>query len=107
MINNILPGIELSIRLPNIYYGPYDYGNIEKRKLVEFYGTYWHADPRFFDKDHKHLQKNQSAAQIQSRDQAKRTYAINQGFTIFVIWEHDWYKNKASVLEHIKGYWNE
>lgn len=101
----LLEDLQLSIRLPNPHIGPYDYGNLITKKLVEFYGTYWHADPRFFKNDHMFTQKNQTADQIHSRDQAKRTYAINQGFQVFVIWEHDWCKNKATVLRNIKEWY--
>lgn len=102
-----IENLELSIKLTNEFYGPYDYGNLDQKKLIEFYGTYWHADPRFFEKDHTLKQKQQSAEMIWSRDQAKRSYATNLGFKIFVIWEHDWRKNKQQLKENVIRWWNE
>jgi hypothetical protein len=105
-LSKLLNDLFLSVKLDHIYYGPFDYGNLDKKKLIEFYGTYWHADPRFFNKNDIISQKKQTAQQIQSRDQAKRTYAINLGYSVFVIWEHDWYKNKQNLLTNIVKWWN-
>lgn len=106
-IENHLDQIEMSIRLDNPYYGPFDYGNLEKKKLIEFYGSYWHCDPRFYSEDYVCRQKGLTAKQIRTRDQAKRKYATNQGYQVFVIWEHDWRKNKEKILENITRWWNE
>lgn len=102
-----IPDIDISIRLENLYYGPYDFGNKQKRKLIEFYGTYWHTDPRKYDDSFYHLQRRQTARQIKSRDQAKRTYAQNSGYAVFVLWEYDWKKNKDLIIEDLKRFWNE
>lgn len=102
-----LTTLQQSVRLDNIYYGPYDYGNVSEKKLIEFYGTYWHADPRFYDSHTMFLQKKQTAAQIWARDQAKRTFATNKGFCVYIIWEHDWRKNKQQTIENILRWWDE
>lgn len=106
-IKNILPLIEMSIRLENPYYGPYDFGNIHKKKLIEFYGTYWHTDPRFYVDEYIRKQGNLTAKKIRERDQAKRTYAENNGYSVFIIWEYDWKNNKEIVIENLKRWWNE
>ena len=64
-----------------------------------------HADPRFFEADHFFSQKNQTSAQIRARDQAKRTYALSNGFDIQIIWEHDWRKNKQQVITELLKWW--
>lgn len=107
VLKNVINNIELSVRLDNPYYGPFDYGSIEKRKLIEFYGTYWHADPRFFDSSKFFNQKKMTAKKIWARDQAKRSYATNQGYQVFVIWEHDWCKNKEKTVNNIIRWWND
>lgn len=103
----VLTNLELSVILDNPHYGPYDYGNLDFKKLIEFYGTYWHADPRFYDSDHILTQKNQTSSQIQARDRAKQTYATNRGYKVYVIWEHDWRKNKQQTITNILRWWNE
>jgi hypothetical protein len=102
----LLQNLEISVRLSNPHYGPYDFGNLSKKKLIEFYGTYWHADPRFFEASHFFSQKNQTSAQIRARDQAKKSYALSNGFELQVIWEHDWQKNKQQVINNLTIWWN-
>jgi hypothetical protein len=102
----LMKDLEISVRLNNPYYGPYDFGNLSKKKLIEFYGTYWHADPRFFEADQFFSQKKQTASQIHARDQAKRSYATSRGFKLQVIWEHDWRKNKQQVINNLITWWN-
>lgn len=106
-LSNIIDCLQLSVKLDNAYYGPFDYGSLERKKLIEFYGTYWHADPRFYSSNFVCRQKNMSAKQIHSRDQAKRTYAMNQGYKVFIIWEHDWRKSKEKTINNIIKWWNE
>lgn len=104
-LKEVLADLELAVRLNNPYIGPYDYGNLPRKKLIEFYGSYWHADPDLYDKDFYISQKDQSASMIWSRDQAKRTYANNQGYEVFVIWEKAWYKDKETIINEIKEWY--
>jgi len=106
-IKSILQGIQLSVRLHNPHYGPFDYGNLEKKKLIEFYGTYWHADPRFYKESTYHYQRRMTFSKIRSRDQAKRTFALNNEYSVFVIWEYDWLKNKIETIQRLKDFWDE
>lgn len=103
----IIPELEQQISIGHPYYNPYDFGSVHKRKLIEFYGTYWHCDPRQFTEEFLVRQRNMTAKEIRSRDQAKRSLAINQGFKVFVIWELDWVCNKTQVLENLSRWWNE
>lgn len=106
-IKGILQNIQLSVRLHNPHYGPFDYGNLEKKKLIEFYGTYWHADPRFYEESTYHYQRRMTFGKIRSRDQAKRTFALNNEYSVFVIWEYDWSKNKIETIQRLKDFWND
>jgi hypothetical protein len=101
----VMPDLQLSFRLDNPHIGPYDYGDPSRKKLIEFYGSYWHADPDLYDRDFYFKQKGQHAYFIWSRDQAKRTYANNQGYEVFVIWEKAWYKDKETVINEIKEWY--
>lgn len=105
-LSTVLPGISQSIRLYNPYYGPYDFGSLERKKLIEFYGSYWHADPLMYEPKHFFKQKNMTASLIWSRDSAKRTYAEDRGFSVYVIWESRWRKEKASIIADLKAWWS-
>lgn len=106
-LSNFLIDLDSQVSLNHPYIAPFDMGNLERKKLIEFYGTYWHCDPRFFHESFYHPQKQMSSKAIRSRDQAKRTYATSQGYQILVIWEHDWKYEKESVLNQVKKWWND
>lgn len=63
----------------------YDFYFPAIRALVEVHGTFWHADPRFYQLD--------SLSAIQYRnianDQRKFDCATQHGFQLLVFWEHD------------------
>lgn len=93
--------------IKNHYFKPFDMGNHTHKKLIEVYGTYWHCDPRFYNEDYFHIQKNQTAKEIRSRDQSKRTYALNQGYEVYIIWEIDWNHNQQEVIDNVIKWWND
>ncbi len=64
---------------------------IEDLKLIiEYNGTYWHYDPRFYEPDHFEDRRNEFAWQIWERDQEKENIATNNGYKFFTIWQYDW-----------------
>ena len=68
----------------------------DKRILIECQGTYWHADPRFFN--YENLDKRQKDHII--KDEIKREFAKNHNFKLLEIWEYDIRKlQNFSVLE--------
>lgn len=75
---------------------PYDVFVIQKNMLIEFNGTYWHRDPRFYQSD-------DSAKVIWERDENKKLTAETNGYIIKTIWQHDWEtcKNKSEFVERI------
>jgi hypothetical protein len=95
------------INLGSAYYSAFDCGSVERKKVIEFYGSYWHADPRTYSPDDFHIQKQQAAKMIWSRDRAKRTYAMNLGYKVFICWEMDYYEDRDRMIQAIKRWWNE
>lgn len=66
--------------------GPYVYDFLlPDRLLVEVHGTYWHADPRFYEG--KVLTPDQRRNQLHDLD--KRLFAAGRGFRLKVVWETD------------------
>lgn len=55
--------------------------------IIEYNGTYWHQDPRFYTSE-KQLQKNNS-------DIIRYNYQLSIGYRVAVIWEHD--DNEKSI----------
>jgi len=63
---------------------PYDFYIESLNLIIEFNGTYWHRDPRFYTDD---VFKGKS---IWERDRLKMETAKNKGFKTLVIWQYDW-----------------
>lgn len=103
----LLPGLTTQVKLLNrSKYNAFDYGCIQSKRLIEFYGTYWHVDPRMYPDDYMHPQKHRTAKSIRARDRAKLTTAMNQGFDVFVIWEYDWTTDRENVINRVTEWWN-
>lgn len=67
---------------------PYDFYIESLNLIIEFNGTYWHRDPRFYTDD---IFKGMS---IWERDRLKMETAKNKGFKTLVIWQYDWETTK-------------
>ena len=77
-----------------IYYYDFVYGN----KIIEFNGTYWHCDPRVYDKSHI-IKGEKRAIEIWERDLQKTKLAIDNGYKIFHVWEIDYIENKDGIIK--------
>lgn len=74
----------------------------EINKIIEFNGTYWHADPRFYRGDYYHQKKKKNAKQIWEEDEKRIKDLEELGYDVEVIWEHDYKKynqKKETILE--------
>jgi G:T-mismatch repair DNA endonuclease (very short patch repair protein) len=66
--------------------GPYVYDFLlPDRLLIEVHGTYWHADPRFYEG--KMLTPDQRSNRLHDID--KRLFAAGRGYRLKVVWEAD------------------
>lgn len=84
---NILENREIDIYLPELKIG------------FEFDGTFWHADPRFYKPDD--LIKEQTAAQIWEKDEAKNKLAESLGIKLIRIKEYDWINDNDNIKKYI------
>ncbi len=64
--------------------------------LLEFNGTYWHRDPRFY-------KATEDVVQVWNNDTEKHKLAIDLGYKVHVVWQHDWEKckDKPAMIESI------
>jgi len=63
----------------------FDFYLPDTNTLVEVHGTFWHADPRFYD--HNNLSKTQRRNVENDKRKAQR--AERDGYKLRIIWEHD------------------
>lgn len=74
--------------------------------LIEINGTWWHADPRKYDKN-SILYRGKSAQEIWDYDKNKIEAANKCGYIIFSIWENEIIKNFDSTINFIKNIFNQ
>jgi len=67
--------------------------------LIEFNGTYWHLDPRFYSTEYSDNSRN--STEIWNRDLQKRNIAIENGYELIVVWQSDWETNQDNELKRV------
>lgn len=60
-----------------------------RNKVIEIYGTYWHCDPRKYDKDYFNKSVKMTAEEIWKRDDARTKYLEMLGYQVEIKWEND------------------
>jgi hypothetical protein len=61
---------------------PFDVYIKNTNTLIEFNGTFWHRDPRFYTEEEGKC--------FWDKDKLKIDNAIKCGYTVKTIWQHDW-----------------
>lgn len=67
------------------------------KKIIEFNGDYWHANPKFYDKDFI-LKGNITAENRWKIDEEKIKLAESRGYEVLVIWESDFIENSEHII---------
>ena len=75
----------------------YLYDFVYEDKIIEFNGTYWHADPRFYNLASSPIGKK-TAGYVWERDARKASVAAKNGYRILYVWEADYESNKTEVI---------
>lgn len=81
----------------------YDLANCKTKKIVEFNGDFWHANPKKYSAldiiGIRH--KNVVASVIWEEDAKKIALAENEGYQVKVIWESEYRKNPDAVSRQV------
>ena len=64
----------------------YDFAISDTNILIEVQGTFWHVDPRFYDRDNL---TNDIQILAVEKDKLKEKLAIKNGYQLVYLWEHD------------------
>ena len=94
------PGIiygtdEITIPVNNHAYSV-DCCDPSSKKIIEFYGDYWHANPAKYAPTHKI--KNKFAFDIWEHDKSRQDLLIEAGYSVLVIWNHEYTTAPADVI---------
>lgn len=87
----------------------YDYLLTDYNIVIEFNGTYWHADPTKYEANYYNKSKKMTAKQIWDYDQYKKELAESHGYEVLYLWEDKFKKLdneqfKKESYEIIKNY---
>lgn len=84
----------------------YDFCLEDKKKIIEFNGTYWHCDPKKYKPDYFHPQIQKNASEIWEYDKYKYSIAENKGYSILCVWENEYDSNPDVVLKKCLDFLN-
>lgn len=73
----------------------------ELNQIIEFNGTYWHADPRFYKEDFLVKKKQKFSKQIWEDDEKRLKDLVEMGYKVKIIWEYDYKINKENILTEL------
>lgn len=76
--------------------------------VIEYYGTYWHCNPRKYEQFYFNQKKNKTAQQIWEYDKIRENHIIENGYKLVIIWEEDFkclntLQKKEAVYEAIES----
>jgi hypothetical protein len=68
-------------------------------KIIEFNGDFWHMNPDVYDSDYVHPYSNLSAEEKWEIDEIKHQCALENGYNVLTIWEHEYNENKEYTIQ--------
>jgi G:T-mismatch repair DNA endonuclease (very short patch repair protein) len=57
--------------------------------IIEFYGDYWHCNPKKYNSEYLHPHKKKTAKEIWEEDKVRIDYLKNLGYNLEIIWERE------------------
>jgi hypothetical protein len=81
----------------------FDFVVVDNKKVIEFNGDKWHANPQIYEENDVPLDFiDKTAKELWEHDREKHEKAIQNGYQIKVVWEKNYCENKEqTVLECI------
>lgn len=76
----------------------------EKNIVIEFYGDYWHANPKVYNEDKiiKYFKGNLISKEVWEHDDKRKNEIVNKlNCKFIVVWEKDYCENKESIINNI------
>lgn len=79
-----------------------DYVNHNQMIVIEFFGDFWHHNPRLYESSFVNRLTKRSSQQVWDRDARKLAELRELGYEVIVIWEFDWRTDKNACMKRIK-----
>lgn len=91
----------------NMIIDKYNVDILYENKIIEYFGDYWHANPKKYSSDWKHKHLNKRADEIWISDKNRIKNLEDRGYDVLVIWETDWHNDKINSIKRINKFLNE
>ena len=104
--NYIKENIDSSVQA-NVPIGNYIVDVIKERKIIEFYGDFWHANPLIFSKCNKLYPYGRFvmiAEDIWKKDDTRISWLKSVGYDVLVVWEKEWNEQTELCIEKMRKY---
>jgi len=75
----------------------YDFTLLNKKKIIEFHGDFWHMNPNQYNENDIHIKTKEKAVDIWNADKRKEQIAKQNGFNYLSVWESDLDKIEKSI----------
>jgi len=84
----------------------YDFVDTKNKKVIEFNGDIWHANPKLFNENStpNPFKKQLTAKEIWKHDKMKNDYIKTLGYELMIVWETDYYKNKKHEIQRCRTF---
>lgn len=73
---------------------------VEDHIIIEFYGDYWHANPRKYKADDI-IHRDVTAQQIWDKDKERINRLTSMGYHVEIVWEDEYKDDKQTVLNRL------
>ena len=96
---------EISLKKDNSLLYLYDFVDIKNKKIIEYNGDLFHANPKYFkDDDEYHPFRHELASVKWEKDKKKIQVAKDLGYDVLIIWDSDYRKNKEKIIAECKDF---
>lgn len=101
-VKQIFPNIiKKTIRANDRWFFP-DIVEEELKIIIEFYGNFWHRNPKMFLPEDISC-NNLASKEIWEKDNIRQKELEMLGYTVYIVWEEDYKQDRQTVLEHIRN----
>lgn len=85
----------------------FDIADTFRKKIIEFNGDYWHANPKIYESTYIIKQSGKKAEDIWEFDNKKRQLVTKIGFKVMTVWESEYKNNNEKTIQQIIQWWND
>lgn len=73
-------------------------------KIIEFYGDYWHCNPKIWKEDTYNKTLHKTAKEKWEYDKQRIKKIEDLGYTVKIVWESDFIDNEEKVIQECKEF---